>query len=122
MLELRRFKRDILNYEYLLSTNQDKARANAKEYLDEIKLTEKVIEECIDIGSEELIKWCTANIEVFAIEYTDNMLDKIIIFLYKKIIDYHTNKISYQLSEFGILQEKILRCKIRFEQYNSFCK
>lgn len=118
MLKLQRFKKVVINYHEMLYGKHNNSKINPDECIEELNKISEDINLYIDSETVIFLKWCERNVKNFANYHS--ILTRPIFFVWQRIIDYHLNKYSYNLSLIGIFQEYIEKFQQRLKQIKAF--
>ncbi len=62
---LRKFQKTIKRYEMLLQENQEEAKKGKNDFIKDVELIKKALNEYIDETAKELQIWCDTSVAVF---------------------------------------------------------
>lgn len=119
MNELRKMKKAVNKYVKLLAANPDILRDHNEYYLNDINSLQEMVAKYQEYSSDILQTWCNVSVDVFSIDES-NFLLKLKKIVLMKIVNYHLNKISYNLAVSGILKRNLDFIKDRLIQFEYF--
>lgn len=116
MRQIKKINKKTQQYLELMEKYPEDAKRRCSEYILDIMILQKILENCIEIVETKFAVWCNISMKVF--DYSEsNIILKLKKELYMLFVNYQLKRISYEMLSMSVIQKKLRLMQERLKQY-----